>query len=688
MNHSETVNLIWNIANLIRDTFRRSKYPDVILPFTVLRRIDAVLAPTKEEVLARYQQYKGQIAADALDRQLRRASGFAFYNTSLYDFDRLHQDPRHLADNLRNYINGFSPNMKEVIERFDFYNTITKLDESDLLFLVLAQFRTADLHPDQVSNHQMGTIFEELIRKFNEAVNENPGEHFTPRDVVELMADLLLAPDQSFIGQPHLTITVADPCCGTGGMLTIAKSKIEARNPSADVHLFGQEVNPETYAIARSDLYLKSSDGRDAENIKFGSSLSQDQHSDKRFHYQLANPPYGKDWRMDAKAIQAEAARGDKGRFGAGTPRSSDGQLLFLQHMLNRMDPQHARVAIVMNGSPLFTGDAGSGESEIRRWILEHDWLEAIIALPEQLFYNTGIGTYIWILSNDKPAARTGQVQLINATGLWTPMRKSLGDKRRFINEAQRAEIIRLYRTFATQRHGDAERMAASQIFANTDFGYRKICVERPLRLNFQAGPERIERLWQERNFQKIADSRKRDPAKKAAEIEAGQQKQQAIIEMLRQMPNDLFGDKAQFRKLLNKAAKTAGLQLYATERRAILDALSQKDTEAPPVMGKDGLPEADSDLRDYERVPLAETVDDFFAREVQPYVPDAWVSQSYTDEKDNGVGRVGYELNFNRYFYEYSPPRPLAEIEADIQAREQRILALLAQITGNGGES
>lgn len=395
MTHTEIVSFIWGVADLIRDTFKRGKYQDVILPLTVLRRLDCVLAPTKKKVLERNAKLTGKL--DNLDPQLCRASGFHFYNTSLYDFDRLVADSSHLAKNLRNYINGFSPNMREVIEKFDFDNTITKLDEAGLLFQVLERFKNVDLHPDTVSNPMMGTVFEELIRKFNEALNENPGEHFTPRDVVNLMVDLLLAGDGKRLKQPNVVLTICDPCCGSGGMLTISKDHIVGTpertgiNPSADVHLFGQEVNPETFAICKSDLFMKSKDGRDAGNILFGSVLSNDRHH-RQFDYLIANPPYGKDWKRDQEAVEAEHEKGDRGRFGAGLPRISDGQLLFLQHMIAHMQPaEHggARVAIIMNGSPLFTGDAGSGESEIRRWILENDWLEALVALPGQLSYNT-----------------------------------------------------------------------------------------------------------------------------------------------------------------------------------------------------------------------------------------------------------------------------------------------------------
>ncbi len=417
MNHSEIASFIWGVADLIRDTFKRGKYQDVILPLTVLRRLDSVLAPTKRKVLAVQAKYRGRI--ENLDPQLRRASRFAFYNTSRYDFDKLLADAPHIAQNLRNYIAGFSPNMREVLDKFDFDNTIAKLDEAGLLFQVVQRFGDpkVNLHPDVIDNFTMGTIFEELIRKFNEALNENPGEHFTPRDVVHLMVDLLLAGDEERLRTKGVVLSVYDPCCGSGGMLTIAKEHItvgerregerrgDAVNPEADIHLFGQEVNPETFAVCKSDLFMKSEDGRDAETVLFGSTLSNERHAGATFDYMIANPPYGKDWKRDEDAVRGEHDRGAAGRFAPGLPRISDGQLLFLLHMLAHTKERAqsgSRVAIIMNGSPLFTGDAGSGESEIRRWILENDLLETLIALPEQLFYNTGIATYVWMLTNRK----------------------------------------------------------------------------------------------------------------------------------------------------------------------------------------------------------------------------------------------------------------------------------------------
>ena len=672
-NFSKLVNDIWSIANLIRDSFKRGKYQDVILPFTVLRRIDSVLAPTKKDVLATLAEMRGKV--DNLDDLLRQKSGFAFYNTSRYDFDLLLGDAPQLAGNLRNYIAGFSDNMREVIERFDFDNTIKKLDEADLLFQVMERFKNIDLHPDDVSNSVMGLIFEELIRKFNEASNENPGEHFTPREVIRLMVELLMAQDAAELKRPGKAVHIYDPCCGTGGMLTSAKNRIDEMNPAATVRLYGQEVNPETFAVAKSDLYMLSKDGKDAENIAFGSTLSDDRHRKQQFDYILANPPYGKEWKNDRAAVKAEADLGRNGRFEAGAPRISDGQMLFLQHMISKMrtDEEGSRIAIVMNGSPLFTGDAGSGESEIRRWILENDWLDAIIALPEQLFYNTGISTYIWILTNKKTEDKKGLVQLIDASSFWTPLRKNLGDKRREISDDQIAAIVQLYRDRPESEH--------SKVFAASDFGYRKVTVERPLQLNFQAVPERIARLHDERAFQNLAKSKKGDLQIKAEEEAAGRAEQALIKTILRDMPGTLFKNRDDFTATLTAAAKSADYKLSASIRKAILSALSERDESADICRDKKGKPEADSQLRDSENVPLREDVYDYFAREVAPHLPAAWINETVRDEKDGGIGKVGYEINFNRYFYQYQPPRPLDEINADIRGLEAEIRAMLQEV-------
>ena len=675
-NFGEKVNFIWSIAELLRDSFKRSKYQDVILPLTVLRRIDCVLEPTKDKVLKTAAKLKSKL--ENLSPQLCKASGFAFYNTSLYTFERLLDDAPNLALNLRNYINGFSDNMREVLEKFDFDNTINKLDEAGLLFLVMERFKNIDLHPDKVSNLEMGYIFEDLIRRFNEAMNENPGEHFTPREVIELMASLLISKDADILSRNHIIRTVYDPCCGSGGMLTIAKNKIFGINPNADIHLFGQEVNPETFAVCKSDLYMKSADGRDAENIAFGSTLSNDRHAGNRFDYLLTNPPFGKEWKMDKDAVEREAERGYTGRFGAGLPRISDGQLLFLQHMLGRMKDVKdggSRVAIVMNGSPLFIGDAGSGESEIRRWILENDYLEAIIALPEQLFYNTGIATYVWVLTNRKEEKRKNKVQLINATGFWTPMRKSLGDKRRQISKDQISEITAIHSTFSEGEF--------CKVFDTSAFGYRKITVERPLRLNFRAIPERIERLLREKAFINLAVSRKKNAEQKAKEEALMRKQQEAMLDALDTMPDTLFKDRPSFEKALDKAVKDAGLKLNAALRKAILSALSERDETAEICLDKDGYPEPDSELRDTENVPLKEDINAFFDREVKPHVPDAWINIAIRDHKDGEIGKVGYKINLNRYFYKYQPPRPLEEIEADIKAIEKEIIEMLKEVAG-----
>ncbi len=717
MNHGEIVSFLWGVADLIRDTFKRGKYQDVILPLTVLRRLDCVLAPAKAKVLETQARFKGKL--ENLDPQLRKASGFAFYNTSRYDFEKLLADAPHLAANLRNYIAGFSPNMREVLEKFDFDNTISKLDEAGLLFQVLERFKNVDLHPDQIDNPTMGTLFEELIRKFNEAQNENPGEHFTPRDVVHLMVDLMLAGDEKRIRRKGIVCTVCDPCCGSGGMLTITKEHITTGlrtngrivsrpiNPEAEIHLFGQEVNPETWAISKSDLFMKDPTGRDADNIAFGSTLSNDRHQGRAFDYLIANPPYGKDWKRDETDVRAEHERGVAGRFGPGLPRISDGQILFLLHMLaHAKDPKEggSRIAIIMNGSPLFTGDAGSGESQIRRYILENDLLEALIALPELLFYNTGIATYVWVVTNRKETQRRGKVQLIDATSFWVPMRKTLGAKRREIPLDRAQDILKILADFkdgdtrAIAKNGQHEQVVVSRIFPTTHFGFRKITVERPLRLNFQAGPERIARIEAEKAFQNLAQSKKKGAAGAKAQAE-GRAQQEALRRFLQGLPPTLHKEREAFLDLLtSRTKKTAGVDLSAPLTKAILAALSERDETAAICRNKEGHPEPDPELRDTESVPLpvgndpADThgvprsVRDFFNREVTPHVPDAWIDTSKRDVKDGKVGIVGYEINFNRYFYRYTPPRPLEAIEADILAIEQEIMQMLAEVTGSGG--
>ncbi len=707
MTHSEIVSFIWSVADLIRDTFKRGKYQDVILPLTVLRRLDCVLEPTREKVLKRQRQLTDRNLKN-LDAQLRRASGLSFYNTSRYDFKSLLEDAPHLPDNLRNYIAGFSSNMREVLERFGFGNTISLLHESNLLFQVMEKFKNLDLHPDRVDNAAMGTIFEELIRRFNEALNENPGEHFTPRDVIHLMVDLMLAGDERSLRQEGTVRTIYDPCCGSGGMLLLAKQRItsgwrengkqqrRAVSENAIIYLFGQEVNPETWAISRSDMYIKDPDGEDADRIGFGSTLSQDRHPDRRFDYLIANPPYGKDWKRDAAAVRQEHERGSAGRFEPGLPRISDGQMLFLLHMLARMKATSdggSRIALIMNGSPLFSGDAGSGESEIRRHVLENDLLEALVALPEQLFYNTGIATYVWVLTNRKAAKRKGKVHLIDASSFWTPMRKSLGDKRRKISAEASRDVLKILRAFqdretrCTETGDEPQDAVVSRIYPRRHFGFRKITVERPLRLNFKASPERVERLKESRAFQKLAESGKRGAAGEQ-EKEKGRAMQKLILEIMESLPKKTVRDREKFARRLEAVAQQRAVRLSPPVKQAILQSLAERDPKAEICQDQDGRPEPDPELRDTENVPLLESVEEFFEREVLAHFPDAWINADKRDARDGEIGIVGYEISFNRCFYQYKAPRNLEDIEKELRETEDAIIAMLGDLYGGNPEN
>ncbi len=673
VNHQQIANFIWSIANLLRDDFKRAKYQDVILPLTVLRRLDCALETTKHDVLKRYEQYKGKLGD--MDGLLKKASGYDFYNTSQYDFKKLLDDPKNIGKNLRLYINAYSPSMREIIDKFKFSSQIDALEEANLTFQVIEQFSSADLHPDRASNLQMGYIFEELIRRFNEASNENPGEHFTPREIIKLMVNLLFAPDLNTLKTQSIIKTVYDPACGSGGMLTEAKEWILASvNKTAQIELFGQEVNPETFAVAKSDMLIK---GENADNIKFGSTLSHDQLFGETFDYMLSNPPYGKEWKKDAKEVKKEAELGFQGRFGAGLPRISDGQLLFLQTMIAKMKSSDggSRIAIVMNGSPLFTGDAGGGESEIRRWIIENDWLETIVALPNQLFYNTSIHTYVWVISNRKKASRKGKVKLINAVELYEKMRKSLGDKRNYITDERIEKISELFM--------DGAKSKRVKVYPNEFFGYRKITIERPLKLNFQVSKERIEKLKSEAAFQNLAKSKKRDPIKKIEEEKAGRALQEKIIKVLNTIGSKIYKNQYEFNEDLENALNAASLKLDVPVKKAIIKGLSERDETANVITDKKGNPEPDTDLRDYENVPLGEDIEEYFKREVLPHVPNAWISQDkkYRDHKDGEIGKIGYEISFTRYFYEYKPLRPLKIIGGEIKNLEREIARMLSDI-------
>lgn len=670
---SEIIGFLWSVADLLRGDYKQADYGKVILPLTVLRRLDCVLEKTKLKVLAKHDELtKAKHPEGTIDKILLRNSGASFYNVSKFDFQKLKGDPNNIAANVNEYIKGFSPTARDVIEQFKFAEQIARLDEADLLFQVVAKFADVDLHPEKIPNHIMGSIFEELIRKFAEASNETAGEHFTPREVIRLMVDLLFIEDGDTLAKKGIVRTIYDPAAGTGGMLSVAEEYLRELNADADLKVFGQELNAESYAICRSDMMIK---GQNPENIVQGNSFSEDGHSNAKFDYMLSNPPFGVEWKKVQKAVEDEhEIKGYAGRFGPGLPRINDGSMLFLLHMISKMKPVDpktgdggSRIAIVFNGSPLFTGDAGSGESEIRRWIIENDWLEAIVALPDQLFYNTGISTYIWLVTNRKPAARKGKVQLINGVDLYKKMRKSLGNKR---NELGKEHIARLVTTY-----GNFEVSDIAKVFDNEDFGFNRITVERPLRLNFQASPERLERLREETAFQALAKSKKKGAAGER-EVEEGHELQEKIIGVLGALdPARIFKNRGAFEKGLRAAFQKAKLDVPGPIFKCILGALSERDETADICTDSKGKPEPDAELRDTENVPLKQKIRDYFEREVKPHVPDAWVDEAKT--------KVGYEIPFTRHFYKYKELRPLAEIEAEIRSLEEQIQTMLSEALG-----
>jgi type I restriction enzyme M protein len=570
-NVKESANFIWSIADLLRGDYKQSDYGKVILPLTVLRRLDCVLEKKKEKVLEKFQQAK-TMKIKNFEEILNKASGYKFHNRSKYDFDKLVADPNNIAANLRNYINGFSEQAQEIIEQFDFDNQITKMDDSNLLFMVVKRFQEIDLHPEKISSMEMGYMFEELIRKFAEISNETAGEHFTPREVIRLMIDLLFLNDRDILTKKGIVKTIYDCCAGTGGMLSVAEEYLSELNPDARLEVFGQELNPESYAICKSDMLIK---GQTPTNIKKGNSISEDKLPGEQFDYLITNPPFGVKWQKIEKQVRSEhEEKGHGGRFGAGLPSVSDGSFLFLMHLMSKMKPEKeggSRLAIVFNGSPLFSGSPSNtkNESSIRQWIIENDMLEAIVALPNQLFYNTGISTYIWIISNHKPKKRKGKVQLINAVDFFKKMSKSLGDKRNELSVQHIEDIAKMYGAFVENEY--------CKIFDNKDFGYSKVTVERP-------------------------------------EIKDGK-----------------------------------------------------------PVLDKHGKPKADSSLRDTENIPLKENINGYIKREVLPHVPDAWIDESKTN--------VGYEINFTKYFYQYTPLRSLTEIRKDILALEEETEGLIKEV-------
>ena len=718
--HQNLVGFIFNIANKLRGPYRPPQYRKVMLPMTVLRRLDLVLEPTKESVLKEFEKLKardlkGNALHEALARYATKTRKQPLYNISKYTLKRLLDDPDHLAKNLITFINGFSPKAKEIFDYFKFDQEIEKLNSSNRLYLIIKEFCSPeiDLHPNTLSNLQMGYIFEELIRKFNEQANEEAGDHFTPREVIDLMAHIIYTGEE-VIYTEGISRTIYDPACGTGGMLSVSEKYIKGQNDKAHLTLYGQEYNDESFAICTSDLLIKD---EEVTNIAYGDTLgdgkTEDGHKNKTFHYMMANPPFGVEWEPEKEVVEKEHKKfGFDGRFGPGLPRINDGSFLFLLHMISKMKlykkvgDDGSKIAIIFNGSPLFTGDAGSGESNIRRWIIESDMLDCIVALPDQLFYNTGIFTYIWFVTNRKPKERKGKVQLIDATKHFQKMKKSLGNKRNELSDDHIKEITRLYAdykhndTSSVQINGTKETNVCCKIFDNREFGYIKVTVERPLRLNFQASEERIKRLYAETAFVNLALSKKKKDKKKIdEEIEEGKELQESIIAALKSLDSKLlYKNKEQFEELLKEALVSQSLRLESPIKKAILSALSEKDETADICLDAKGNPEPDPELRDNENISLPANIvlplpldydkkskldkllplikdhcEEYMKKEVLPHVPDAWIDYNKT--------KIGYEIPINRHFYVYKPPRDLEEIEKDIKEVESDILDMMKEI-------
>ncbi|MCX5364058.1 type I restriction-modification system subunit M [Streptomyces sp. NBC_00124] len=675
--NQELADFIWSVADLLRGDYKRSEYGKVILPMTLLRRMDCVMEDTREAVWARAESFAGQ-NKDAI---LRATAGRDFYNLSKQSFATIGDDPdtEQVEKNLKDFLGGFSSEAAKILEHYAFHLQVERLANANLLYLVVQKFAEIDLSPEVVDNHNMGYVFEELIRKFADASNETAGEHFTPREVIELMVELLLAPDHDRIDDNKApVIDILDPACGTGGMLSAAQEHIKTLSPRARVNVFGQELNAESYAICRSDMLLK---GQTASNIHFGNSFTQDGHEGAQFEYMLANPPFGVEWKKVEKQVKEEYEdRGFDGRFGAGLPRINDGSFLFLQHMLHKMRPLKkdseskeiggSRIAVVFNGSPLFTGGAGSGESEIRRWILENDYLEAIVALPDQLFYNTGISTYFWIVTNRKPKNLKNRIILLDAREQWSKMRKSLNNKRKEITKEHRDQICSWYgEALRLARSGDGSQHSVPdkvKVFDADDFGYRRITIDRPLKLHFEVTEDTLDAL----RVSKVV-------AREFPDSEA-------LIGALTPLLGSRWETKADAWSELRDAMAEAGVYWPTGKpfQKALRDAVGVPDPDGEVQYAKKGQPEHDPDLRDFENAGRREDVDEYFVREVKPHVDDAWITETKDPKTAEMVRyRVGYEIPFTRHFYVYTPPRPLTEIDAELKALEAEIQTLLGEV-------
>lgn len=663
-NFNEKINLIWQIAETLRGIYKPEKYGDIILPLCVIRRFDCILESKKEEVMAIYEEYKDlpeDSIEDVMLAELEERLGIMqkFYNISPFTIEKLLNDSENIKSNLEEYLNGFSNNVKDIMQHFDFKKEIERLSKNNALYNTIKEISKVDFHPDVVSNQEMGYIFEELIRRFNE--NGEAGDHYTPREVIELCMNTLFYGKEDVINQKGKILSIADFCAGTGGMLSVAEKFIRNKNKTADVQLFGQEINEQSYAICKSDMLIK---GQNPENIVLGNTLDNDGHSGKQYRYLISNPPFGVQWKKEEAKVKEEHEKlGFNGRFGAETPRVSDGSLLFLQNMISKMykDEEGSRVAIIFNGSPLFTGDAGSGESNIRKWIIENDMLEGIIAMPTDLFYNTGIATYIWVLTNRKSPERQGKIQLVNAIDFYKPMRKSLGNKRKEISPEQIEEISKIYAEFKESEH--------CRIFDNEDFGFRKVTVERPLKLKFQVTAEKIEELKSHTQFINLAISKKKKEDIKTQEEAEGREKQEKLIEMLESFDeSEIFMSRDKFLKALKKKVKEFNLDFVkGSLLTAIWQTIGERDENAEICKDSKGNIEPDTSLRDTETIPLKEDIQEYFRREVLPHVPDAYLDESTFDN-------IGYEIPFTRHFYKYEELRPFEDIMAEISDLEKEI--------------
>lgn len=656
---------IWKNAEDLWGDFKHTDFGKIILPFTLLRRLECVLEPTRDAVLQAHEKFKAK--GVNLDLVLTQTAKLPFYNTSRYSLATL--GATKTKSNLDAYIAGFSDNARVIFDQFNFTDTIARLARADNLFRICQNFANTDLHPNVVPDRVMSNIYEHLIRRFGAEVNEAAEDFMTPRDVVHLATTLLLDPDDDlFKSKPGLIRTLYDPTCGTGGFLTDAMNHVESLHAKGKVPPtlipYGQELEPETHAVALANLLLRRLETEPSRDLSANiagpaSTLSKDAFAGKHFNYCLSNPPFGKKWEKDQAFVEREAReKGFDGRFGAGTPRVSDGSMLFIQHLIDKLElpaKGGGRAAIILSGSPLFTGNAGQGETEIRRWLLENDYIEAIVALPTDIFFRTGIGTYIWLLSNKKEKARKGKVQLIDATGIHSPMRKAEGNKRRFISDSQIREIARLY--------ADFEQGKMVRIVDYRDFGYRRIKVQRPLRLVIRITPKSVAAFQDSKPFAKL------DAKEKKAWLAFLAKQDDAIHPY-------------EWLDTLVDAAKKAGVGKVRSPLYAALEtAFGVRDPDAPLILDENGEPWPDKELEDFESVPLGQDIDTYMAAEVLPHVPDAWVDDSYTDGQDGQIGKVGYEINFNRYFYQYVPPRDLHEIDAELKAVEKEIAALLDEV-------